>query len=64
MDQQTVVALMMSCMSVKEWNDNCKLVKNAHGGQYPSYWWEVIIQSGLAEKVMARFGETPTIRVK
>lgn len=61
MTQQEVVALMESSKSAQEWDDNCDLVK-ANGG-YPDFWFPVIIMSGLARRVMAKFGETPDIKI-
>lgn len=47
-----VVALMESSKSEAEWNVNRDKVKAACGG-YPTFWYDAIIQSGLASRVAA-----------
>lgn len=55
MQKSDVVKLMESSKSENEWNSNCDKVKLAHDGQYPNYWYETIIMSGVANKVMSNF---------
>lgn len=45
--------LMRSSKSEQEWNDNCDLVMEMHGGGYPAFWFSEIIMSGLAAEVQA-----------
>jgi hypothetical protein len=52
MSREEVINLMSSSKSFKEWNDNCKKVKEAHGGNYPATWFEDIITSGLCDKAL------------
>ena len=51
--KENVIELMSGSKSEREWNDNCDLVKAANNG-YPSFWYEEIVLSGLANKVMKR----------
>lgn len=51
MTSEQVISLMKSSKTVKEWNANCDKVKAAFNGQYPSYWYELIILSGLFSQV-------------
>lgn len=62
MNEQEVVALLESSTSAQEWNENCDKIKRACGG-YPPYWWSKVIQSGLADKILARFGESTEIKI-
>lgn len=62
MTENEVVSLMESGQSDAEWNHNCDKVKAACGG-YPDFWYEKIILSGLARRVMARHGGTDEIKV-
>jgi hypothetical protein len=62
MDKQQVIDLMESCKSDAEWNAACDLVKRTCGG-YPDFWWKEIIQSGLGDRVMARWGGSTAIKV-
>lgn len=43
MTKQEVIDLMRSSKTEEEWNENCEKVKEAHGGQYPDYWFASII---------------------
>ena len=62
MEQDEVVALMRTSTSKESWNANIDKVKKACGG-YPEFWYEAIIQSGLADEVVAGFGGTTDIEV-
>lgn len=54
---------MESSQSKAEWNANCRTVKAAFDGHYPDYWWPVIINSGLCDRVAARWGDSSAITV-
>lgn len=62
MDKEQVIKLMESSKTQEEWNNNCDLVKGRCEG-YPEYWFKEIIQSGLASRVLARFGQDDKIRI-
>ena len=62
MNQSEVAALMESSRSETEWNNNCDKVKAACGG-YPDFWYSAVVVSGLAKRVMARFGASPEIEI-
>ena len=51
-----VIALMESSKTPQEWNANCKAVKQAFGGNYPPYWYEEIIATGLADRIIKAAG--------
>lgn len=55
--KKEVVALMKSSGSDREWDDNCDTVKARNGGEYPSWWFEMIVTSGLLDKVAAKFDQ-------
>lgn len=50
MSQDEVIALMESSKSRDEWNANADIVKASCGG-YPSWWYAVIVLSGLLGRV-------------
>lgn len=54
---------MESSRSKVEWNANCDKVKAACDGDYPDFWYRAILQSGLARRVSAKFGEDDPIHV-
>ncbi len=62
MTQEEVITLMESSQTEEEWNANCAKVKAACDG-YPPFWHQEIIQSGLAEKIAARWGGDAQIHV-
>lgn len=62
MNREQVIELMESSQSEAEWNANCDRVKRECGG-YPVFWFEAIMLSGLANRVLARFGRDDKIRV-
>lgn len=45
---------MESAASEADWNAKCDQVKAANGG-YPSFWYELIIASGLVNSVRGRW---------
>lgn len=53
MSEDEVIKLMKSSKTEKEWNDNCDKVKDAFGGNYPSFWFFEILLSGLANEIMS-----------
>lgn len=52
MVKEELISLMESSKDYTEWNANCAIVKKAHEGQYPEYWFEEIILSGLCDRVL------------
>ena len=50
-----VVELMRTSKSEEEWNNNCDKVKAANGKDYPAFWYESIMLSGVAYEVMRRW---------
>lgn len=57
------IASLEACQSAEEWETLCDAVKAAHGNQYPDDWWPEMRLSGRMERIMARFGATPEIKV-
>lgn len=51
------------CASSEEWNAACDSIKRRRGGQYPTDWWPRVMKSGLAARVMRKFGTHPSITV-
>ncbi len=56
MTEEQVVELMKSSTTEAEWNANCDKVKADAGGDYPSFWYKAIVQSGIAGEASAKFG--------
>ena len=46
-----VVELMKASASETEWNKNCDKVKAANNNNYPEFWFEKIIMTGVISEV-------------
>lgn len=55
MTDNEVVALMKSSKTEAEWNGNCDAVKKAFDGQCPSFWFPLILASGVMALTVAEF---------
>jgi hypothetical protein len=44
-----VVDLMKSSESADEWNKNCDKVRASFRGEYPDWWYQTMILSGLLD---------------
>ena len=61
MTRDEVIALMETSQTREQWNTNCDVVKaNCNG--YPPFWFEAIIQSGVGDRIAARWGSDMKIR--
>lgn len=38
------------------WNDLIREVKRDHGGEYPSWWYDSMIASGIVDRKAREFG--------
>lgn len=47
-----VLSLMASSKSPEQWDLNADIVKQLHNNQYPDYWFNDMIMSGLADHVL------------
>jgi len=60
---EQVAAVMETSRSEEEWDKNCDLVKTAFGGNYPPFWFDAVLASGVARRTMANFGASPDLTV-
>jgi hypothetical protein len=51
MSEREVLDLMKTSRSQQEWNANADEVKRNHGGEYPTWWFLLVVRSGLAGEV-------------
>jgi hypothetical protein len=59
------LSMLRSCQSNQDWSQACTTIKNARDGiSYPQDWWARVISSGLADQVMARWGETSDLTIE
>lgn len=59
MNQQQVVELMRSSRNEEQWNANVDKVKAAFGGQYPNFWYEIVIKPNLQGESYLTVRSTP-----
>lgn len=57
-----VKSFLSGSKSEDDCNLRCNQVKSANNGQYPSFWFQVVL-SGLAEKTYAKWGGTHQIKI-
>ncbi len=62
MERDEVIAVMESSRTESEWKANCLYIKARCGG-YPTFWYEAIVLSGLADQTSARWGGDAAIHV-
>jgi len=49
--------------TAEQWKAFTEAVKDARGGRYPDDWYRMILQSGLADRILARFGASSELKV-
>lgn len=55
MSAEDVVELLELCHTEKEWEDACRMIKDDNGGEYPSFWLEEVLKSGVSQRIISRF---------
>lgn len=55
---QGVSELMRHSQSELQWDSHCDQVKAANNGDYPNFWFETIVLSGLMAEVTSLFQTT------
>jgi hypothetical protein len=56
--------LMRSSKNEREWSANCDAVKAANDGNYPGFWFQTIILSGLSKEVARSWGDPTALDIK
>jgi len=62
MNEASVIELMETSQSPEQWDANCDTVKERCNG-YPDFWWASIINSGVADKIMSRWGGSTKLTI-
>lgn len=52
---EDVVALLKTSLSPEIWADNLKLIRDANGGDYPDFWYEAVVRSGLIDRICMKW---------
>lgn len=55
MTASEVVELLELCRTEKEWEEACRMIKDDNGGEYPGFWREEILRSGVAQRVCSQW---------
>jgi len=45
-------SFMKQSISKQDWNNRCDMVKKFFGGDYPNFWYQTCIASGLIDEVL------------
>jgi hypothetical protein len=61
--KDAVIEFMQSSQSPAQWNERCDAVKQAHGGNYPPYWFHEIVLSGIAARTLEACGSDAAIHI-
>jgi hypothetical protein len=59
-----VVAHMEATTSLRDWGRRCDEVKAANGDDYPGFWYEAIMLSGIGDRVLGRYGSDAKLRMR
>ena len=54
LERTEAVALLESARTGDEWNASVDRIQSGYKGEYPSFWIEAVIESGLFERVSKR----------
>ena len=55
--------LLEDCQTGTDWSSACDAIKLTHGGGYPTDWYATVIQSGMANRIAARWGSDAELHV-
>lgn len=55
MEEDDYLTQLKACDTADDWNQTCDRIKHDHGGDYPSWWFESVIMSGLMRRITAKF---------
>jgi len=65
MTKTECVDLLENCDSETDWSNACDLIKKAHSGGYPDWWYQTVVIDGLINKIRAKWGATgPLIQIQ
>lgn len=53
---ESELKMLDSCQSATDWSKACSTIKASRNGEYPEDWWKKVKQSGLMDKILARWG--------
>jgi hypothetical protein len=59
------LASLEACTTAAQWGAACDAIKAASesGVEYPSDWWARVNTSGMMGRIMARWDDTPELKV-
>ena len=53
-----------ACHDEADWAKACDAIKHARQGLYPDDWWAKVKQSGMMDRIMARWGQDSELKVQ
>jgi hypothetical protein len=58
------LATLESAKTDTEWNNACEVIKAARDGEFPSDWYERVMQAGVLIRFVARYGDSTGTPIK
>ena len=56
--------MLEDCKTAADWRKACDAIKDSTGiGMYPDDWFEKVVQSGMMDRITARWGEDSSLKV-
>jgi hypothetical protein len=55
--EKDVVTLMRLSRNEEEWNANCDKVKAANNNDYPQFWYNAIVRSGVVVETKEKWAK-------
>jgi hypothetical protein len=60
MTQEEAIISLKESKTLSDWNARVDAIKQAHDGDYPSWWYRAVVMSRLADEVAAS-GVPPSV---
>ena len=53
-----------ACQSATDWSKACDAIKDADESRmYPDDWWDKVVQSGIMDRITARWGASSDLTI-
>ena len=61
--REGVCAILNTSNSSEEWKANVEKIKDANSGNYPDFWFDIVVIGGLCDSIAARWGGSSAITI-
>lgn len=56
-----VCALLNTCETLEDWDIHITAIKEANGGGYPDFWYDLVIIGGMCDSIITRWPSEGTV---